>query len=278
MNKHKNFLRKIVLLLLGPLIVLMIDGCKSIKEMSPTTVIPDYTPERVLENLKKNQSEFDWFEARFTGDVWFAGENHNISGTIRIKKDETIYFSLAPVLGIEVARVIVTPDTVKFLNRLESSYYVGHIGFINSTLRTSLDYDMLQGLLMGNDFSEYESDSFVTSEENGLIKLHDPERRQVRSPGSGQTFVLDHSMWVDSESFKIKKNTITEITEERSVKAEYNDFKNIEGETIPTKVDFLISDGNYNADFSLQYVRISLNEPREIKFSVPSRYDPIDFE
>ncbi len=44
-----------------------------------------------------------------------------------MEKDKAIFLSVAPFLGIEVARVLITPDTVKFINRLQSRFFVGDI-------------------------------------------------------------------------------------------------------------------------------------------------------
>ncbi len=278
MNKyHLTSYKKIIFLLIS-LFAFLTEGCRPVKEIKPTPDIPYYKPEVILEHLATNQSDFEWFSARFTGNVLWGNQNHNISGTIRIKKDEAIYISLSPVLGIEIARAIVTPDTVKYLNRLESTYYIGHIGFINSMLRTSLDYNMLQAILVGNDFANYQTDSFTTSEEDGLIMLHDPKRQSLNNHPGHQPLIFNHYLWVDPENHKIRKNLVTEKSVQRSIKAEYDNFQQIGGEKIPAKIDLMISDPGYHADLSLQYLRITLNEPQRMNFTVPSRYEPIDFE
>jgi len=258
--------------------MILAEGCRPVKEMKPVHEIPYYEPETIIKHLKSNQSEFDWFAARFTGNIIFEGQHHNISGTIRIKKDEAIYVSLSPVLGIEIARAIITPDTVKFLNRLESSYYVGHIGFLNSMLRTSLDYDMLQALLVGNDFSNYSTGSFISREDQGLIMLNDTARQSLYNPYGHHPMIFNQYLWIDPDNHKIRKNLITEKSADRSIRAEYGSFRQIQGEKIPTTLNLLISDPAYYADLSLQYLRISLNEPQRMNFTVPSRYEPIEFE
>ncbi len=278
MNKYQNYICKRLLILLIPLILLFVKSCGPVKEIAPTPVTPYYTPESVMEQIENNQSEFDWFSARFAGTVMWQNQNHNISGTLRIKKDEAIYISLAPVLGIEIARAIITPDSLKFLNRLESSYYIGHIGFLNSMLNTSFDFEILQALLIGNDFEGYNKDSFVIVEDENHIILHDPERYALKNPHESKSMVFNQYLWIDPTNNRIKKNIINELGLQRSISAEYSNFEQIKDEKIPVKLNLLFSDPSSYADLSLQYMRISLNEPQQMNFSVPSRYEPIDFE
>ncbi len=278
MNKCRNFSDNKTAVFLILLFIVLAGGCRPKKEIKPVHEIPDYKPEEVIENFKNNQSEFDWFSARFAGMVNWENQKFDISGSIRIKKDEAIYISLSPMLGIEIARTIITPDSVKFLNRIESSYYKGHIGFINNFLQTSLDYDMLQAILVGNDFSNYTIGSFNTSEDNGLILLHDPKRKSLVNPPLQTSLPINQHLWIDPETHKIRKNSIAEKSTKHSIEAEYKEFENIEGELLPTKLSLMIFNPVKYADLSIKYLRVSLNEPQQMNFTVPSRYEPINFE
>lgn len=277
MNKHSFLIFKKTIIYLI-IIFLFFTGCRTIKKTELAPEIPEHKPEKILKSFNKNQSDFDWFSARFTGSINWENKRHDISGTIRIKKDEKIYISISPILGIEIARTIITPDTVKFLNRINSTYYIGHMGFINSFLHTSLDYDILQAILIGNDFTKYENNSFKTSTENGLVMLHDPNRQPLINPNDNQTKAIEQNLWIDPDTYKIRKNLIRDISTQHKIKAEYEGFKDMQDETMPTNINLAFSGNGYNADLSLQYMRLSINEPQEMKFSVPSRYKPIDFK
>ncbi len=262
--------------LIYPIVItlLFVNGCRITEEITPEPDMPEYEHEMV-NLLKQNEAKFDKFEARFTGNFSWGGQNHNISGTLRIKNNEKIYMSLSPILGIEVARIIVKPDKIKYLNRIESNYYIGSIDYLNSTLRTSLNYDILQAILTGNDINGYNNKSFKNVSDNNVIKLHDPERTTKKSDRN--SYMIDNLLFLDKETYKITKNHITEKNSGRSIKAQYYKFDKIEDELFPTKINLSISDSGYNANLLLEYVRININKPFEINFSVPSRYKPIDF-
>jgi hypothetical protein len=55
----------------------------------------------------------------------FKGTEYNaLSGYLCFQKDSFLLLSISTILGIEVARVLVTKDSFKLLNRLEKTYYV----------------------------------------------------------------------------------------------------------------------------------------------------------
>ena len=76
---------------------------------------------------------------------------------LRIRKDSVIWMSITSI-GIEAARVIITQDSVKLIDRLKKQYFLGDFKYINQLLGADLDYQMLEALLIGNslDFNEKE--------------------------------------------------------------------------------------------------------------------------
>lgn len=68
--------------------------------------------------------EFDYLNTRTK--IQYRDEDRNVStsANIRIKKDSIIWMSLTPLFGIEVARALVTQDSLVLMNRLNKEYMV----------------------------------------------------------------------------------------------------------------------------------------------------------
>ena len=121
--------------------------------------------------LKKNEFHFDWLNIKFSAEVTFNKNSNSFSGNARIRKDSAIWLAIYPALGIEAVRILVTTDSVKMLNRIAQTYFCGDFKYINQLLQTDLDFDMLQSLLVGNDFSSYENDVFKATVDDKLYLL-----------------------------------------------------------------------------------------------------------
>lgn len=265
-KKYKTRLLIVFILILG------MAACKSPRFLAPEAKMPVVNLDRVLKTLEDNQPPYQWMGTRFSGNVLFQGSNQNISGTLRIQKDKAIYVSIAPILGIEVARALITPDSVKIVNRLESTYYVGNISGLNHMFNTDVDFFMLQSLFMGDDFPHFRRDQFSLKQEGELLRLH--AARRMRNGGMGNP--INHSLMLEPAHLRIRANIITEEDTGRWLRADYNDWEKIEGRWIPSDFQIAFSDHLNNvSNLNLAFSRTTLNEPQRMQFSIPSRYTPV---
>ena len=270
MNKN-NLIGRFTILCILILIIGFFHGCRPRKLLVDEVVPIVDTPEKVFSKLQASQADFDWFAARFSGNAIWEGRNYSVSGLIRLKKDSAIYVSISPVLGIEVARLLLTTDTVKFVNRLEGSYYVGDTQFLKRNLGVDVDFSMLQGLITGNDFKGFETENFVMSNERGMIRLSNPLRSNYNN-----TLVLSQNMYIDSEHYKIRQNLISDRNE-RNVAANYAQWENIEGQLFPLSMKLVFSDRANYAELDLRFSRVTINTPQNMNFRIPPRYDQINY-
>lgn len=271
MNKTRMKNHRPLLFLLG--IAFAMQACGPLRDV----VIPDIDEEvsvsGTLSEMNANKTDFSFFSTRFSGQASLNGDVYDVSGTIRIRKDSAIYVSVSPFLGIEVARMIVTPEEVRFLNRLEGLYFIGGMDFVNRMLGTNLDYYMLQALLVGNDFDHFSTDNFRARVDDGRYLLQNPERRLARQSQEG--FSFQQNLWLDPESFRITENLLYEPGAQRSLRARYSRFNEVENQKVPGELTLRFIDRGNRADLDLRYSRTSINDPQPMHFSIPDRYRPM---
>jgi len=98
-------------------------------------------------NTRKIDAEFMQAKARVSADI--QGEIYNLSAQIKMQKGQLIWISLKK-LGLEVARVYITPDSVFALNRFERTYSSESIQSFASQFGFPMDINLIQQLLLGN--------------------------------------------------------------------------------------------------------------------------------
>ena len=258
----------ILILLLGS-----IQACKSRRDIILVSDELLRSPERALRTLHANQADFQFYSARFSGDALWEGKSYPVSGSLRMEKDKAIFLSVAPFLGIEVARVLITPDTVKFINRLQSRFFVGDIEFINDLLGAELDFYMLQSILTGNDFEHFTTDNFKVSDDRSMVLLRSSGRRpKDNSRGTP----LEHSIWMDPSNYRIRKAIVQDQTGQRRIEADYNSYEDLSGLWLPRDLALKFTEPDSRAELSIRLNRSNLNQPQDFSFSIPSRYTPMD--
>ena len=64
-----------------------------------------------------------------------------------LKKDSIIWISLKYPLGLEILRVMLTPDSVYLMNRLEKTYFVRPFTHIKESIKADINFFQLQEIL-----------------------------------------------------------------------------------------------------------------------------------
>lgn len=272
-NKHKYSTAAGIL----PLVALLLfSACGPLREvMTPAPVPERYSVEQTLVSMRNGETAFDFFSTRFAGTASLDGQSMSVSGALRIKRDSAIYISIAPVLGIEIARILVTPDSVSMINRLENTYYVGNMDVINSMLNTQLDFYMLQALLVGNDFGHFSTDDISLKHEPERLLLQSRNRRPLSSAPGNVSF--QQNLWVNNESFRIEENLLYEPISQRSLRARYNNPVVIDGQTVPREVSLVFTEPGSRADLNIRYIRTTIDQPQPLVFSIPDHYTRLRF-
>lgn len=232
----------------------------------------------LLTQLENHELKYKTFAAKFS--LHYAGgkEKTSFKGNIRINRDSLIWVSIAPVMGIEVARILITPDSVKVIDRTSKSYFLESYEYVNQYLNNALDFDMLQAFLIGNDFSFFEDANWKTSIDGGLYKLATANRRKLKKyvRAHEASEIPIQNTWLDPKTFKIKKVMVKEIRPARSRKltAEYGNFFVVESQMLPLHMEFNVK-ANNNVNVLLDYSRVQLNKDLRFPFRISSKYEEV---
>jgi hypothetical protein len=238
--------------------------------------IKEQGAEYLVKKLKENELKFHQFSAKFSATYTVDQKKTNVSGNLRIAYDSIIWIAITPALGIEAVRFMLTPDSIKYLNRLNNTFLVQNFSYVNQLLNKTLDYDMAQSFLMGNDFSLYESNTFRASVENQQYKLITENRRKIRRNvrrSDDDISIPLQTIWLDPETFKISKVLLKEAERDnRKFIATYEGFENVEGKTIPSVLDFKIETAEKKVRIKIEFTKMQLDQELTFPFRIPEGY------
>ena len=78
------------------------------------------------------------------------GKDYEFNAFIRLQKDKMIWISINALLGIEAFRAIITPDSVKVLNKLDKVYQLKSVSYLQEMSHLPFDFNTLQSIVLGN--------------------------------------------------------------------------------------------------------------------------------
>lgn len=270
MNRFFSFSYRLLLLL----ILLTTVSC-SISRKVIREPLKEQGTDFLLKNLKANEFNYDYFSARFNAEFTKDKKENQISGQIRILRDSVIWISVSPLMGIEMARFLVTNDSVWYINRIENTYFAGTFNYINKLINSTLDFDMLQSFLTGNDFTEYENNSFKGGIDEGEYTLVTSERRKLKKyvkDNSDLNIPIQH-IWLNPTTFKISRIMIKEAAPNgRKAEARY-DHENIEGQIVPVNIKFNVEVNEDKTSVTINYSKIAIGDTLQFPFKIPANYE-----
>jgi len=262
-------------------VLVLATACTTTKQVKKTPV-KRKSAQYVYDKLKKNELNYSWLSAKISTRAEIEGKKHEVTIKIRLRRDSVLWMSVSPALGIEFARIMISKDSVKYINRLEKTYYTGPINYLNKLAPIDITFDVLQAVITGNSSVKFEkhpkdkSEKFKASVNNGSYLLSTLNKRQYKKSLSGKKFqeIIVTRIWLDPSTFKIIKSETNNIASRKNVVVEYDEYKEVESQLFPHKVILNIR-AQKSINVSLDYSRVSLEEGLKLPFSIPEKYDPI---
>ncbi|MFH0895010.1 MAG: DUF4292 domain-containing protein [Bacteroidota bacterium] len=272
MMGRKELYPVIILLAAG----LMMMGCHSARRAIKAP-LKESGPEFLFQKMKESELKFEWINAKFECTAVLNKDKASFKGHLRIRRDSIIWVSITPALGIEVARVKITEDSVKMINRINSTFLSGNFSYLNELINAEFDYDMLQSFIIGNDFTYYENDKFKSGIDNHCYLLSTVGRRKLKKSRNEQAKprLMTEDLWLDPEGFKILRHRINEFKLGRKVEANYSDFHALDdGQKQPYKMVFEAV-AEKKLKITIDFLKFNLNEPQDFPFNIPEDYQRI---
>jgi hypothetical protein len=272
MNKH----RYINALLMMLLVVISI-SC-SVSKRTIRKPIKEEGADYLFENLKKNELKYEYISARFSASFYQNKNRTSFSGQLRIHKDSIIWVSISPALGIEMARIMITNDSILYMNRLDNTYFISDFDYINTKINSTLDFDMLQSFLTGNDFSFYENSSFKAGIDNLQYTLTTTGRRKLKRyvRNNNEISIPVQYLWPNPETFKINRVLIRELTPNgRKLEGVY--IYETQGERlIPKELNFNLETLDNKNSIELKYTKFETPDKLSFPFKIPDKYSRVN--
>lgn len=272
MNKGFNMLFRI----LAALIIISAIGSCKVKRSVLKKPLKEYGFEYLYNKMNENQVVFNTLTSKFNLDYIESKSRTSLKGQLRIKSDSLMWLSLSPALGIEAARIMLSNDSIKFINRLNKTYFTARYNLLDSLLNTTIEYSILQSMLIGNDLTQYDVNKFKASIDGGLYRITIRERRKVKKymkKGEIDTKVLVQNIWLDPITFRIRKIDIKELgSESKKLLVTYDEFIEVEGQFFPKKIKIKII-AEKNISINIEFTKIQLDLKQKYPFRIPSKYD-----
>lgn len=244
---------------------------------------------RLYNNVMDSSLSYSSFYVkRFAANYSVDGIKKSFKGSIKIQKDSLIWIDIvAPVGGIPVARLMVSQDSVKLIDRLNKKYFVDDFDFFSKKLNMDLNFKSLQAILTNSLFTVINTEKekpFIRSFnakviENKHVFISEKSRKIDRKLKKDKLHKLNRFSYqeveIDPSLFRITEIFLMEFDEEREVSIRYKGFKSYNGKTFPQRLSFEVKDLKHLLSCNIKYNKITFNEDLRFSFKIPKKYERI---
>lgn len=254
---------------------ILLFACKN-QEKASRKPLEGKKTEYLLNQLRINEFQFETISSKAEFTLFQNGKTTSFKASIRMRKDSAIWISITPALGIEMARVLITKDTVKVINRLNKEYFIGDYNYINKKFNVDLVFDDIQSVLLGNSIPFEEDEKLRFGIDNEMYYLGNMKKRKANKADEKPEKIERKkdevvSLWLDEENFKIKKFFLSDLSADRFIRGNYSDYMEVEDQLVPKILAFDIQ-SKEPTQLNIVYSRLLLNKSLTFSFKISSKY------
>ena len=110
----------------------------------------DDVPDAVWDTLPPMASGYKWVSYRGKAQITDTGGTRNCNFFMVNRVDSIVYLNVSSS-GIEIIRVVCTPDSFIYVNKLTYQYYRGTYGPLRILSHLPVDFQMVQALFNGDE-------------------------------------------------------------------------------------------------------------------------------
>lgn len=257
----------------------------------------------LLEALVANgQDGARYYSARADVSFRTATGGKSFKAHVRVVRDSAAWLSITPALGIEVARALLTTDSLFLMDKIHDTYWKGDTGEARRHFGVRPNLALFQDALLGMPIGLDPHEKYRSDHEDGMYVLISKERRRfVRAAedlSPGDTLPSDKDMrekklertlrkaekreamvykyWIDPDSMRVSRVMIGDLAHDQQADVRYTERTTVDGRSLPAFVALSLSGPGQTATGTLRLDRIQLNGPLNLPFRIPEKFKPMD--
>jgi hypothetical protein len=260
-------------------IILFLSSCAVTKRVKRRK-IKNFDIEKIYSRVKANELNYNTYSIKYSAKIDLNGSKNSVNGVMRIVKDSAIWISVSPGFGVELMRLLVTPDSVKMVNRLNSTYFAGDFSYLNKIFKFNLDYFSLQAILT-NSFFAYDAqnekkliNNFTSKIDSNNYLLQSLPANSERDSNVYKQNIIQQ-MFISSDEFKILKIFMFDYLQNRSLQIKFSNYIDVNDNKFPQNLNLLFNTKTSKSKIDLRYSKVAVNKRVRMPFKISSKYLPI---
>ena len=246
-----------------------------------STKIRRMSDRKLIKKVISQYNNYNNLSFKIDAKIETVKKKHNLNILYRNVKDSLIWINVNHNTGVPVARLLLTQDSTKMLNRLDNEYLL----ISNEQIVQKFDYDisfeMIQSIFVGKLLNLEPDKGIIQSYKHYKVYIDSCTyvmqnikkkkiNRLVRKDKIDEYYI--HQVRIDSD-FKILSMSLENNSKKQKIFVEYFDY---DKETqIPKKVNIALTNADGETKISMKIRKTKFNKKDlGLSFKIPKKYTP----
>jgi len=251
------------------------------------------TAVRLYKKAEDNTFDYKRFNIKKI-NIQFENGNNGASfrASVSAVKDTAVQISITK-LNILLAKVLLTPDSVIYVNYFDKNYYRGNYDPVSERLNFNLDFHTIQAIVSANIFSLFqdrkELRDYKTWTDKGMYVLQsETVRKLTRMEARGKTHRVERflkrkdeeisviqTFYFDPELYVIRLLEMKDKDSPRNLTLHFDNYEAVGTRYYPSSVSMILHSDSLNLEIHSRMTGFSAGEEEFIRLKVPEKYDRI---
>jgi len=248
-------------------ILILIMSCKTKSNFVKSDYVLDkLDSEKIVFNNNRNPYNFSTLYIKSKIRYKDRSQIQNVTAEVRVKKGEMILISIR-FFGITMAKALLTPESVKYYEKIGSTFFEGDYSSLSHWLGVDLDYTKVENMLLGRAIDDLTKEKYSISISDEFYKLESTIKSNIQ-----KTYFFEPS------KFLIIRQIISQEFPNRVLNVFYLNHKEYSEAVLPFDFEIGALYENKNIEIKIEYNSVIFNESLSFPYSVPESYKRVIIE
>jgi hypothetical protein len=282
------------------LTLLTLASCSNVQRIADGKPLRPRDPHHILKHSHNNSLDWEWLGFKLDADIEANGVSENFTLNVKMARDSAIWISLTPALGVEVARILLHPDSVHIISKVPNNKFV-----LEELLGVPFDFNLFQNLFSGTSLGlNPDEDKFVSKVDGLDYVLIEKFPRKVKkllgglderalaeSPSDTLSVILNHRRanrvidrtddedllirryWFNGITFAPTVDLFNDLVSGLSIRVERSGDEGHKEGYMPTKTYLSAFGDGVNLEVVFKIRRSRVNREYDLPFDPPADYE-----
>lgn len=262
MNRQNHINKQIVRIVFTIAMLLFVVSCKSTQSIVASGEASDkLSAKQVIKQHLKSSADFKTLSGKVRIDIIQGDKEQGHTFNLRIEKDKTIWLSAS----FGVARMMITPEKVRFYNKLENEYFDGDYKLLSDFVGVDLDFNKVQNILLGQAIFDLKDAPHTVSVNENSYALQPKE----------QNALLELFYLINPSHFKMDSLQMFQQLKKRILQVDYKSYQEVSKEVLPKNIRIIAVEDSDQVTIAMEFKSLKLNEDVRFPFKIPEGYKEI---